>query len=32
MVVGASVRFPHLGLEIEHMVKGFDILSLSVLV
>ena len=25
MVVGASVRFPHLGLEIEHMVKGFDI-------
>lgn len=30
MVVGASVRFPHLGLEIEHMVKGFDIFGFHI--
>lgn len=30
MVVGASVRFPHLGIEIEHMVKGFDIFGFHI--
>ena len=30
MVVGASVRFPHLGLEIEHMVKGSDIFGFHI--
>lgn len=30
MVVGASVRFPHLGIEIEHMVKGFDVFGFHI--
>lgn len=30
MVVGASVRFPHLGIEIEHMVKGIDVFGFRI--